>query len=147
MELSFALCLPREAPSVPLIRHLLHSTLARVGVTEACIEDMEVALSEACTNVLAHVAGTPNQYEVQVEIRDRLCKISVVDTGAGFDYEKALAGRSLASAEGGRGLHLMRALVDDLDFTTERSGTAVHFSKKLALRPESLLHQLDGAAG
>jgi serine/threonine-protein kinase RsbW len=140
MELTFTLCLPREETSVPLVRHLLRATLERLEVEEACIDDMVLALSEACTNVLRHAAPSiEEQYEVEVAIDGGSCRIAVSDTGGGFDSARWGREPPPLDAEAGRGIHLMRVLVDELHFSSEARGTAVEFTKTLSLQPSSLL--------
>jgi len=51
-SLSWALSLPRDHRSVPVARHLVRAGMLILGVDEDCTNDVEVALSEACTNVL-----------------------------------------------------------------------------------------------
>lgn len=140
MELTFTLCLPREETSVPLVRHLLKATLERLEVEDHCIDDITLALSEACTNVLRHTApGVEEQYEVEVSINGSSCRIAVLDTGGGFDSAGWGRHAPPVDAETGRGIHLMRVLVDRLHFSSAGTGTAVEFTKTLSLHPSSLL--------
>ena len=60
-----------------------------LGVEADCVSDIEIALTEACTNVLDHV-GADDEYDVTLQVRDDLCVIEVIDTGHGFDA--AIAG-------------------------------------------------------
>lgn len=142
------LWLPRDAVSVPVSRQVLDSCLETLGVTPDTRADIALALSEACANVILH-AGPGVQYEVQVSTRNRRCVIEVVTTGD-RDGEPApaagIAGAFLAddpvpvTAEHGRGLQIIDAVVDNLELTsTGRRGTTVHFEKKLEWLP--------GAAG
>lgn len=143
MNIVFSLNLPKDATSVPVVRRISREALSSLGVKDACVSEIEVALSEACTNVLKHVEGTQETYEVKVDVDEDLCEIRVIDTGAGFDH--ASAGRAHAdhAAEGGRGIFLMRAMVDDLEFTSApESGTVVHLTKNLELEEGSVLVKL-----
>ena len=143
MEISFKLCLPREAASVPVVRHLCRDSLLKLGVTGECVSDIELAVTEACTNVLDHAVGTDAEYEVGVEIKDEICQIRIMDTGEGFDHSDVGHVSSAHSAESGRGVFLMRALVDDLDFASEpEQGTVVRLVKSLSLESDSMLKLL-----
>lgn len=119
-----------------------------MGVSQGCVEDIEVAISEACTNVLKHVEHTSDQYEVQVEVNPKACEIRVVDSGEGFDFSKHQDGTGELSmtAEGGRGIFLMQAMVDRLEFISDpkSGGTVVHLLKKLELEDDSVLRELEG---
>jgi serine/threonine-protein kinase RsbW len=137
MRLDFALCLPREGSSIPFVRHLIRATLERLQVEDDCVHDVELAVSEACTNVLVHALGPQEEYEVHIEIDDDRCKIRVLDGGAGFDYGRAWGNNGEPIEEGGRGIVLMRALVDELQFSSRAdSGTIVHLEKVLKIRPK-----------
>ena len=58
--------------------------MEQVGVEETCIYDVELALSEACTNVLLH-SGPGDQFVVRLDLEDRRGLIRVIDVGHGFD--------------------------------------------------------------
>jgi serine/threonine-protein kinase RsbW len=139
MVLTFSLYLPRDGTSVPFVRHLCRSALRELGVEDACTHDIELALAEACTNVLLHAADTDDEYVVELKIEDDNCSIEVVDAGGGLDQSK-ISEAMPEAAESGRGIPLMRALVDDLQFVSDReSGTVVRLKKALAVTPSSPL--------
>ena len=145
MTIVFTLCLPRDRSSVPVVRHLFRDSMNRLGVEAECIDDMELAVTEACTNVLLHASDTKDEYEVAVEVNEKLCEIKVMDTGQGFDQE-SLAGQVDSSAESGRGIQLMNALVDRVQFVSRpQDGTIVHLVKELALAENSALRTLAGS--
>ncbi|HMC72308.1 MAG TPA: ATP-binding protein, partial [Mycobacteriales bacterium] len=84
MEINFTLQLPRDALSVPVVRRVLNSSMQTLGVAEDCLTDIEIALTEACTNVLDHAADG-DEYKVIAGLDDNACVIEVIDTGRGFD--------------------------------------------------------------
>jgi len=130
VQVLVSLYLPRDELTVPVARHIVRDALREVGVTSECTIDVEIALSEACTNVLKH-AGPGDAYELTLELEDDECTIRVVDRGHGFDSEAFAAGDDSA-AEQGRGIVLMRALVDRVLFTSRpEAGTTVHLQKAL----------------
>ena len=148
MEIHFSLCLPRDEESVPEVRHICRDALGEQGVARDCVGDVELAVTEACTNVLKHAAGTGDEYEVTVAIVEDDCVIRVIDSGAGFDHaslDRQTAAE--AGAENGRGVFLMAALVDELEFTSKpETGTVVHLEKKLQLDETSVIRRLQRAA-
>ena len=116
-----------------------------LGVEAVCVGEIELAVTEACTNVLKHVVGTDVQYEVSVEIDDARCQISIRDGGSGTPFDHSAAGMTEADgdAENGRGIFLMRAMVDELSFQSEpNDGTIVHLVKHLELEEGSVLRRL-----
>lgn len=134
MNVHFSVRLPTDAQSVPLVRGLLRQALQYLGVAETGIQEIVLALTEACANVVQH-AGEHEEYQVDVAIDDELCRISVVDDGDGFDPADFAAERSPLDA--GRGLVLMRALVDRLDFVQDEDGRhTVTLEKRLNTSPK-----------
>jgi len=144
------LFLPHEAASVPVTRQVLDGCLQTLGVTPDTRADIALALTEACANVIQH-ARSDDQYEVQVRARDGRCAIEVVNAGSGNgepapyrgeDDEGWAGAMALSSdpvpgtAEHGRGLKIINAVVDNLQLTgNEREGRTVHFEKTLDWLP------------
>jgi serine/threonine-protein kinase RsbW len=166
VEIKVVLFLPRDGASVPVTRNLLDGCLETLGVTPDIRTDIALALSEACANVIQH-AGPGDEYEVTARAHDGRCIIEVLNTGdpdgtasvaataaAAVPPDVQLA-ESLAAAnpvigtpvpitaEHGRGLKIMNAVVDDLRLSGDgRRGTTVHFEKKLAWVPGAAGEQL-----
>jgi anti-sigma regulatory factor (Ser/Thr protein kinase) len=132
MEIAFTVRLPVDVDSVPFVRGLCRQALEHLRIERTVVEETTLALTEACANVVEH-AGEHAEYEVSVDIRDDVCRITVVDDGSGFDPAE-VADR--APAEGGAGLRLMQALVDRLDFRSDPDGRhRVGLEKRLSTRP------------
>jgi serine/threonine-protein kinase RsbW len=129
-HLDLSLSLPNESGSVPVVRRLAAQALRAFGVLGEDIDDVQLAITEACANVVDH-ANDADTYEVKVELAADRCAITVVDQGRGFDAS-AVAGPPALDSESGRGLMLMRALVDNVAFQSEpRAGALVHMVKTL----------------
>ena len=137
MQLMISICLPRDRSSIAVIRHIVRDALRELGVTDDCAHDIAVAQSEACTNVIDH-SGPGDQYEIRVEVSDSRCLLSVIDTGHGFDTV-GVTSNSDPDSERGRGIQLMRALVDRVHFESRPDlGTAVYLEKTLYFRDDSV---------
>ena len=158
MEINLVLHLPRDVASVPVSRQVLDGCLETLGITPDTRADIALALSEACANVVQH-AGLGEEYQVQVGVGNGRCVIEVVNTGSEADGEWAdgewANGVTLTSdpvpptAEHGRGLKIINAVMDNLQLTgNERQGTTVHFEKKLEWLPgaagQHLFNSADG---
>lgn len=142
MNVDVAVCLPQEAETVSLIRRIVTAALTTFGVTPDCVADITLALSEACTNVLEH-ATADDEYEVRVEVDDHQCAISVKNTGNGFDAAALSGVMPDESSVRGRGVAIMRAVMDHVDFASEpESGTIVRLVKALDAEPEGPLARL-----
>ena len=139
MELSLALTLPRDEQTVPVARHIVRNAMDQVGVEADCVYDFELALSEACTNVLLH-SGPGDEYKVRLDLGDRLGVIRVIDVGHGFDSTRLQADGPLPDEERGRGLGLMNALVDRVHLSSRpEAGTIVALEKVLTFNDGALL--------
>ena len=135
MNIAFSVRLPVDAQSVPLVRGLLRQALQHLGVVSDGIDDVLLALTEACANVVQHAQGQ-DEYQVDVTIDDHVCRISVLDDGGGFDLQQVATEQVGSPLEGGRGLILMRALVDRLAFReTEDGRHGVFLEKQLVTSP------------
>lgn len=134
MDLKLALEMPGETGGIPLIRRLLRSNLHVLGVDVECADDLELALAEACTNVLLH-AGVGDRFHVLARVDAGRCVLEVTDRGRGFDPAEVPV-RLDWESEHGRGVHLMRALVDELNFeAAPGGGTVARLSKDLTWKP------------
>ncbi|MEQ4722693.1 ATP-binding protein [Nonomuraea sp. B19D2] len=144
MEATIALRLPRDAASVPLTRQMLDGTLRSLGVDPQVRDDIELMLTEACSNVIRHAAPS-DDYTVSATVRDHLCIIKVIDTGNGFapgkDPNKIVTPEP--GAEHGRGLQIMRALADDIRFANRHEhGAVVCLEKRLRYAPGAAAQHL-----
>ncbi len=166
------LYLPRDAASVPVSRQVLDGCLATLGVTPDTRADIALALTEACANVVLH-AGPVEEYLVQVSARSGQCAIEVINADGGNGkpaLDGALRGGARRSgretgeeragrialadepvpvtAEHGRGLKIIDAVVDNLQLTgDERHGLTVHFEKALEWLPGAPGRHLFNADG
>ena len=91
--------------------------------------DLEIALTEACSNVINHADGS-DVFEVRLDVAEDHCAIDVLDNGPGFDAEGTDPG---ADSERGRGLFLIKALSDNVRMhSAPRTGSLIHFEKSFA---------------
>lgn len=130
MLFTLELSLPRDARFVGLLRNVAGCVFEDVGAPEDVVDDIRIALSEACANAVRHAIGS-NEYSVAFTVDAQGCTIDVIDLGPGFDFplEPSDDGGPDAETETGRGLMLIRALVDDLQFTRQQDGTSVTLRK------------------
>jgi serine/threonine-protein kinase RsbW len=142
VEIRYSLRLPRDVVTVPLVRTICRDAMRRLGVTDDCQGDVALALTEACANVVQH-AGGESEYEVQIEFCGALCHIRVVDSGRGIDLTDSSRTETILDQDSGRGIVLMRLLVDRIAFESEpEDGTIVHLQKLLDLEDDAILAAL-----
>jgi len=118
----FGLRLVRLRVCVGFARRQLGCWLARVGVDGVAARDISLAFTEACANAVEHpVDPTRQVFEVFGSITSNDVAIRVRDYGSWS--------RRTANEEHGRGLALIRSLMDGVDVERGTSGTAVRMWK------------------
>lgn len=131
MRITLSLVLPRDESSIPVVRHICATALEEICTTPETVSDIEIALTEACANVVEH-SGPGDDYGVEVSIDATTCVIRVIDRGTGLGAALAEDRPVDLTAEGGRGVKLMRALVDQVRFESKpQEGTVVCLEKRL----------------
>jgi serine phosphatase RsbU (regulator of sigma subunit)/CheY-like chemotaxis protein/anti-sigma regulatory factor (Ser/Thr protein kinase) len=123
------LTLPAVAPSVPLARHRLRGWLAgnAPGLDFDTRAGLEVAWSEAVTNVVRHAYG-PGDASFRATARRDGDDVWLVVADDG-------SWRPPRGRHGGRGLGLMRQLCDDVEVDRRPDGTTVTMRYRLDVVP------------
>ena len=134
-KVRFCLVFERELVSVPVMRRVLGDTLRGMGVNEESVDDILLAATEACTNVVLHAGQSAPAYSVAATVDRAGCRVEVTDDGQGCapGVRRERRTRDSASlAESGRGLAIMRACVDGVEMrTAPGQGTQVVLDKRL----------------
>jgi serine phosphatase RsbU (regulator of sigma subunit)/anti-sigma regulatory factor (Ser/Thr protein kinase) len=113
-----------EAGSLASIRHLLRRWLRRTGAAADETYDMLVACQEACANAVEHAyAPGPAGFELELLHADGQIRFTIRDRGRW---------RPPRGENRGRGLPLMRALMDDVEIRETAGGTEVELVRMLA---------------
>src|SRR3954447_25802601 len=93
--------LPAEPDSLPLARQALRSLGDAVQADREALEDAELAVTEACTNVVEHAyVGTPGVMDVVFEPAPTEIVVKVRDYGRGIGPSGSEGGFGLAMIEG-----------------------------------------------
>ena len=93
---------------------------------------VELAVSEACTNVVKHsVNSTELKYQVIYQIHADRIQIEVIDQGPGFNLEEVPAPDFDYHLQGGRGLYLIKDQMEQVSYTKETRGNVLKMVKFL----------------
>jgi serine/threonine-protein kinase RsbW len=132
-EQAIELQIPARAEFVALVRLVVSSLAsARRILADDRIDDLKLAVSEACTNAIeAHgAASLDDRIVVRCWESDDRLEVSVEDRGEGFDPQSLpehppVTDPQRLNFERGLGIPLIRTLVDEVEFITADEGTSV----------------------
>ena len=106
------------------LRDFISDNANKAGLGTDDIDDIILAVDEACTNIIKHAYKSVPDGEIIIEINynSRKFTIKLIDHGSSFDPEsvpvpdlqKYLRQRKV----GGLGLYLMRTLMDDVKYVS-----------------------------
>jgi len=134
-----ALTIPADARWLTVVRLTVSGVASRAGASYEDVDDIKVAVSEACTNAIDHAfrdaEGVPPTICVQCHPLEAAIRIEVSDEGCGFD--PAAAGVADKSADpdkqGGLGLYLIHKLMHETEVVSRPGGgTRVIMVKRFA---------------
>jgi serine/threonine-protein kinase RsbW len=123
---SIELTIRNELASISVVRDALDRFGAEHGIPGAILIDLQVVLDEIISNVIKYAWPEGGAHELLVSLTagDGAIEVEVVDDGRPYDPrdatppERARPGSS--PAPGGVGIHLVRQLVDGVEY--ERVG-------------------------
>jgi anti-sigma regulatory factor (Ser/Thr protein kinase) len=123
--------LPAEPDSLAIVRQAVTGIAEVLGMDGDRIDDLKVAVTEACTNVVMHAYDhRPGLVEVQAWPGDDALVVTVRDEGEGIVPRAERVSPGL-----GLGLQMIAALADDLRITAgEQGGTSVRMGFSLPQR-------------
>ena len=133
----FKLDIPAKAEYVSLGRLALAGMLRNGGFSEDAVADLKLALTEACSNSVRHAYDHENgQVHLAFTLTDANVIIQIRDEGDGFheddvDCPECQGLPGLEAAEGGMGISIIRAVVDDFRLDRpEGGGSVLVFTKR-----------------
>ena len=125
IERKFTLHVPSSTQNLAVIREFVNSIGVQAGLDGMDISKVELAVDEACANVIEHAYGQDISKEVVIRATfdDEALRITVRDTGRGFDpdsVQQAEIERLVAERKsGGLGMRLMKQLMDEVRYEIE----------------------------
>ncbi|MFD0589085.1 ATP-binding protein [Paenibacillus sp. GCM10027627] len=139
------LTIPARSDHLDIVRAALYAVASKAGFSFEEIEDMKVAVTEACTNAILHAYRGFAEGVVQLSFLwdQRELHISVKDFGSSFEHKEEARGPLPVMGEtplselavGGLGIFMMQALMDDVLVRTE-NGTEVVLIKRMSRNEE-----------
>jgi serine/threonine-protein kinase RsbW len=124
---------PSDQEFLQDVDSFLEGTLRGHGVDESVIADIAISVSELVNNAIKHgnKASREKPVTVQITFAKSTVTVTVCDEGEGFAAEEIrdpLAEENLMK-EVGRGIFIVRSLMDTVDIKPSLRGTEVRISK------------------
>ena len=122
LERTFQLHVPSSTENLAMIRDFVGKIGAQAGMGPADLVKLELAVDEACANVIEHAYGSDDTREVTVKatLDSESIEIEIVDTGRGFDpsaVEQANLEQLVSKRKsGGLGMRLIRSVMDEVHY-------------------------------
>jgi PAS domain S-box-containing protein len=118
----FDVKLPAEPDSLASMRALLRRWLRPVAGSDQEVTELLTACGEAATNAIEH-SGAGEPFEISGRLDGLSVEVTVRDRGAW---------RAPREGDHGRGLSLMRALMDNVDVMPSSEGTTVRLQRTMS---------------
>ena len=116
------LSVPADVASLGAVRRSLHSWLSRVGVEHS--DDIILAVHEAVANALEHAGLDVDEViTVEAEVVEDVLRVLVRDGGAWKEQ--------VADGTRGRGLGIIRAVMDRVELESRVGSTSIEMSRRL----------------
>ena len=132
---TFLATYPSAFDSVAIARRAVGVFARTRGFSASEVSDIVLAVGEACSNAVEHGHTTKGQIVVRCTFADDTLTIEIGDHGRGFDEKRALNSSIPAEFLGrGRGIPIMRAVMDGVRYEISKTGTTVFLEKRLVAR-------------
>lgn len=117
---------------VSIIRLTTSGIANKVGFCLDDIEDLKVAISEACTNAIKH--SLEDRFTIIYTMIEKGLTIEIIDNGKGYNTKEVSEPDLDNLKESGMGLFIIESLMDEVNVeSTEGKGTSIKMIKYLGV--------------
>jgi anti-sigma regulatory factor (Ser/Thr protein kinase) len=142
IERRFKLQVPSTTENLAMIREFAAHVGGQAGMDDSAVSKLELAVDEACANVIEHAyaADTSQEVTVRAVFDEEMLQIIVEDSGRRFDPTRVPAEdlRTLVAERrtGGLGMQLMKSLMDEVHYeVTPEQTNQLRMVKRLKRTP------------
>jgi serine/threonine-protein kinase RsbW len=134
---NYYLKIPSQTDNLEMIRNFVSGVAKKVGFDSEDINKIELAVDEACTNVIEHAYKHDNTKAIDIAVKLDYHKFTVIvtDRGETFDvHDIEMPDMETYLAElrvGGLGIYLIKTLMDEVDYIHEKGKNEVKMVKYL----------------
>lgn len=124
--------IPANPDYVSILRLTTSGIANKLGFSMDDIEDMKVAVSEACTNAVKH--SEDNKVNITFNLLENGIEVEIQDNGKGYDVDSIAVPDLSNPKESGLGLFIIEALMDDVKIESKgNQGTTIKMTKYLGV--------------
>ncbi len=129
----FSISVPSKPEYVNVVRLTASAIACRMGFNIEQIEDIKVAIAEACTNAIKHgIKNREENFKIQFLVDEEKLEIDVEDEGHGFSCNEIEEPDLENPKEGGLGIFIIKSLMDDVQINSNiGKGTSIKMIKYL----------------
>lgn len=135
MSDNLSISVPSKPEYVNVIRLTASAIASRVGFDIEQIEDIKVAVAEACTNAIKHgIKNNMENFDVKFSIDCDRIVINIIDNGIGFSSDQIEEPDLTTPKEGGLGIFIIKSLMDEVMISSDvGEGTNIKMIKYLGV--------------
>jgi len=106
------------------IRDFVSSNASKAGISASTVDNIILAVDEACTNIIKHAYKLSPQGEINIRIEydEEKFTVTIIDYGKSFEPNRIplpdLQKYYREHRVGGLGMYLMKSLMDNVEYTT-----------------------------
>jgi len=130
-----SMSVPNKPEYVNVIRLTASSIASRVGFDIEEIDDIKIAVAEACTNAIKHgIKNDQENFDVEFYMDCDKIMINIIDKGVGFSLDEIEEPDLINPKEGGLGIFIIKTLMDEVNISSDiGNGTCIKMIKYLGV--------------
>ena len=131
------LCMSNDIEELNKLEPFLNGIFERENLDMSMLPQIDLALEEAVTNIImyAYPEGEKGTAELTVEVADGQISATLIDSGTPFNplqQQEANLDVSLEERKiGGLGIHLIKEIMDEVDYAYEEGRNLLRMKKRL----------------
>ena len=131
------LCMSNDIEELNKLEPFLNGIFERENLDMSMLPQIDLALEEAVTNIImyAYPEGEKGTAELNVEVADGQISATLIDSGTPFNplqQQEANLDVSLEERKiGGLGIHLIKEIMDEVDYAYEEGRNLLRMKKRL----------------
>lgn len=127
--------IPSSTRYIIIARKAAEEIAARAALTTEQMEDVKLAVGEACTNAVKFSKTDNDKVRITYRVKPDMLEIEVENAGKEFLCDGKIPQRPdpCKLNEGGLGLYIINEIMDNLDICHKSGKTTVTMTKRLTL--------------